>query len=193
MKVKPIVLNESGYEESMLGISLSYTSNPERSKVIAPNLSHKGGGHSKFLECIELWIDVTAPRYIWQEFSTYRHSSVQSESTMHTIMKRTLEQSDFENDIHIELLQHLNSQILSHKYGDISPERKSSIFINIKNELPEGFLQRRIVHINYMTLKNIYNQRKNHKLKWWSEFLESVLFQIEHPEFIVKPDLPLDK
>ena len=193
MKIKPIVLKESGYEESMLGISLSYTSNPERSKQIAPNLAHKGNGHSKFLECIELWIDVTAPRYIWQEFSTYRHSSVQSESTMHTIMKKELTQNDFEHDIPIQFLTNLNNQIKFYKEENPDPEIKKQIFLDIKNCLPEGFLQRRIVHINYTTLKNIYYQRINHKLTWWKDFLDSVLGQIEHSEFIIKQELPLDK
>ena len=193
MKVKPIVVNEAGYSSAMTGISLSYTSNPERSKQIAPNLSNKSGGHNKFLEQIELWIDVTAPRYIWQEFSTYRHSSVQSESTMHTIMKKELTQDDFEQPIPDLFLDYMNLLIDSYKNDTWNTIPKNELFLEIKNCLPEGFLQRRIVHINYMTLKNIYNQRKNHKLKWWSEFLESVLFQIEHPEFIVKPELPLDK
>lgn len=185
MKKLPKVINESGYNQAMLGISLSYTSNPERSKQIAPNLSHKGGGHSKFLESIELWIDVTAPRYIWQEFSTYRHSSVQSESTMHTIMKKELSQDDFENNLPEIFLTHLNYIIGLYKDTD-DIEDKKELFLEIKNCLPEGFLQRRVVHINYATLKNIYHQRINHKLKWWREFLESVLSQIEHKEFIVK-------
>lgn len=192
MKIKPIVLKESGYDESMLGISLSYTSNPERSKQIAPNLAHKGNGHSKFLECIELWIDVTAPRYIWQEFSTYRHSSVQSESTMHTIMKKELTQDDFENPIPFLFLEYLNTVIDAYK-SDVRIIPKSELFLEIKNCLPEGFLQRRIVHINYTTLKNIYYQRINHKLTWWKDFLDSVLGQIEHKEFIIKSELPLDK
>jgi hypothetical protein len=185
-------LKEAGYEESMLGISLSYTSNPERSKQIAPNLAHKGNGHSKFLECIELWIDVTAPRYIWQEFSTYRHSSVQSESTMHTIMKKELTQDDFENDIPLAILNYLNLQIVKYKMETFDSETKKQIFLDIKNCLPEGFLQRRIVHINYATLKNIYYQRINHKLTWWKDFLNGVLSQIEHQEFIIRPELPLD-
>lgn len=186
MKIVPIVLQERGYAEAMLGISLSYTSNPIRSQEIAPNLAHKGGGHSKFLESIELWIDIVAPRYIWQEFSTYRHSSVQSESTMHTIMKKELTQNDFEQEIPTQFLSYLNLLITTYKSSEYYNIPKNDLFLEIKNCLPEGFLQRRIVHINYTTLKNIYNQRKNHKLKWWSEFLECVLAQIEHPEFIVK-------
>lgn len=186
MKVLPKVIAEAGYNQAMLGISLSWASNPERAMEIAGNLAHKNGGHNKFLESVELWIDVTAPRYIWQELSTYRHSSVQSESTIHTITKKTLTQYNFEDDIPLEFLQYLNFQILMFKDIETSLSSKGVAFKNIKNCLPEGFLQRRIVHINYMTLKNIYHQRINHKLKWWREFLDSVMGQIEYPNFIVK-------
>lgn len=179
MKVN--VIGEFGYEQAMLGISLSWASNVERSKEIAPNLAHKQGGHNKFLEMIYLWVDVTLPRGVWQEADTYRLSTKQSASTMHTITKRSLTQQDFERPIFQPTLDHIN--FLIKKYSETKDKQ---IFLDLKNELPEGFLQRRIWCFSYKTFQNIYHQRINHKLPYWKIFLETVLKQIEHPEFIVK-------
>ncbi len=68
MKTK--LLHEHGSQEALLGLSLSYDSEPNIK--VANQLAHKQGGHNKFLESIVVWLDITAPRYWWQEFDTYR-------------------------------------------------------------------------------------------------------------------------
>ena len=181
------VIGEYGYEQAMLGISLSFNSTIEKSYQVAKSLAHKQGGHNKFLESIQLWIDVDAPRDWWQNADTYRLSTKQSESTMHTITKRLLNQDDFENDIYACTLVCLNYDIALYQRS-VENELKDSLSFNIKNNLPEGFLQRRIWNMSYKCLQNIYNQRKNHKLPQWHRFLDTVLSQIEHPEFIIKPE-----
>lgn len=180
MKVK--VLSEHGYEEAMLGISLSWASNPDRAKQIAPNLAHKQGGHAKFLESIYVWLDVTLPRGVWQEADTYRISTKQSESTMHTITKRRLTTEDFENgEIYHRTLDYLNGLISLY-----NKNKDKETFLKIKYSLPEGFLQRRIWVMSYKTLQNVYHQRINHKMPQWEQMLQVVLGELEHPEFIVK-------
>ena len=173
MEVKK--LNECGYKEALLGTSLSRNQPPENMVKVCENLSDKNGGHNKFLEFIAVWIDITAPRFFWQQMATYRiGNSWLSESTMYTITKRELNQSDFENPINSEILRAINWMI---SFGNLD---------EIKNNLPEGFLQRRIMVTNYKALKNIYDQRNNHKLPQWRYFCSEILKQIEHPEFIVK-------
>ena len=54
----------------------------------------------------------------------------------------------------------------------------------VKNELPEGFLQRRIMVTNYKALRNIYQQRKNHKLPEWRLFCETLARNLNHPYFL---------
>jgi hypothetical protein len=169
------ILKEEGYEYALLGTSLSRNQPPEAMVAVCENLCQKQGGHNKFLEFIVVWIDVTAPRYFWQQMATYRiGSSWLSESTMYTITKRLLTQEDFEEPISNVVLEELNRMI---DYGSLN---------EVKNNLPEGFLQRRIMVTNYKALQNMYNQRKNHKLPQWHYFLDTVLSQIEHPEFIRK-------
>lgn len=178
MKAK--LLREAGYEEAMLGISLSWASNVDRAVLIAPNLAHKQGGHNKFLESIMIWVDVTAPRYWWQEFDTYRVGvTKQSESTMHTLTKRKLTTEDFEGGISRPMLQEINNTIAI--YG--KAEDKAPFFMLLKQILPEGFLQRRIVCMSYKTLQNMYSQRKNHKLPEWKTFF-GIVSELEYEEFI---------
>ncbi len=182
-------LSESGYEEAMLGISLSWASNPERAKEIAPKLAHKQGGHNKFLESMMVWLDVDAPRYWWQEFDTYRVGvSKQSESTMHTITKRQLVsglyEKDYEDTVHPSIIKALNELIDEYIYATDSDDKKE-LFLQIKASLPEGFLQRRIVCMSYKTLQNMYAQRKNHRLPEWKSFFD-VLDELDHKEFILE-------
>ena len=70
MKIK--ILKEAGYDEALLGLSLSYNTKIERMDKVAAKLYCKDGGHNKFLESICVWLDITAARYWWQEFDTYR-------------------------------------------------------------------------------------------------------------------------
>lgn len=179
--MKVSLLSEFGYDEAMLGVSLSYNSSVTRAKEIAPKLAFGVPGESKFLESIYLWIDTTAPRYFWQEADTYRISTKQSESTMHTLMKKPLTMENFEEGTEVDL-DKLNSLIQGYK--DF-PDRKKYYFEKIKRSLPEGFLQRRIWTVCYKTFQNIYFQRKSHRLKEWHYFLDTLLGSIAHPEFII--------
>jgi hypothetical protein len=179
------LLSEHGYEEAALGFSLSYNTSIERAKEILLKYAWSKPGESKFLESICLWLDVTAPRYWWQEADTYRVGSTkQSQSTMHTLMKAQLTENDFEDSIYTEYvgfdnyLKFLNG-LLEHK--DIPID-------NIKSLLPEGFLQRRIWVINYKCLQNIYLQRKNHRLPQWHYFFDEIFKDLQHPEFIKPPE-----
>lgn len=170
--MKISILKECGYSEALLGLSLSYGISLDRAKTVAQALSKKDYGHNKFLESIYVWFDITAPRFWWQQADTYRLSTKQSESTMHTLLKKELTQSDFEYPIPEELLQLLNNYIAKKQ------------FVELKNILPEGFLQRRVWVVNYKTLRNIYIQRKDHKLEQWKIFCDHIANNLEHKEFL---------
>ena len=66
-----IKLEECGYKWAALGFSLSYKSTIERTMQILPKYAFSKPGEAKFLESIYLWLDVTAPRFFWQEADTY--------------------------------------------------------------------------------------------------------------------------
>ena len=174
MKIK--YLEHHGIGSCLLGLGLSYgfTSKydkwedvPEgeqtRITIIAQRLAGKGGGEDKFLRMVQYWWNVTAPRYLWQEIDQYRIGvTTQSESTIHCIMHRELTQEDFECPISHPYLYHLN--LLIKKYKET---RDKELFLQLKNSLPEGFLQRRIWQLSLAQMLNIFKQRKNHRLPEW--------------------------
>ena len=162
--MKITILREAGYEEAMLGLSLSYNADPVRMPARAAKLAKldPASGEVKFLEAMAVWLDITAPRYWWQQMATYRiGTSTSSESTMHTMMRRKLTPEDFEGGLH-----HYSDRVL----GMLNAHIDVGDFDVVKRHLPESFLQRRIVKTCYKTLLHIYRQRHDHKLSEWQDF-----------------------
>lgn len=167
------VLEEHGESSALLGLSLSHRQDPERMPDVARRLCFLGDGHNKFLESVVVWIDLTAPRYFWQQLDTYRVGvTKQSESTMHTLTSRPLSQTDFAHRIPEDHLGHLNALVAAEAW-----ER-------VKWDLPESFLQRRVVCVNYMTLQRMVRQRRAHRLPEWRSFIDQLLEQVQHPEWL---------
>lgn len=170
MKVK--VINESGYNEAMLGLSLSYKIDISKMNELAKKLASKNTGENKFLESIIVWLDITAPRYFWSQFDTYRVGiTKQSESTMHTLIRKPLTKDDFEY-VDESIIDIINEHI------------KNKDLLKAKSNLPESFLQRRIVCLSYKSLLHIFQQRKSHKLSEWLVFINVIKNTLKHQEFI---------
>ena len=178
--------NESGYEAALAGLAHNKKQSPQKMGIVAERLSDKDGGHNKFLESIIVWLDVRAPRYWWQEADTFRLSTKQSESTMHTLTgellavnpedpasMQTFLQQNFEPDS-------CSLDTLKEIYR--AAERKD--LVGVKKRLPEGFLQTRMWCMSYRTLRNIILQRRMHRLPHWKEFIRQTLSQLDHPELM---------
>jgi hypothetical protein len=184
MKVK--VLEEHGYDAALRGMAYSFKDRAlepdswweaQRERAInrAPKLAPMEGGHNKFLESIQVWVDVEGSRAFWSEFDTYRVGTTkQSESTMHTLSKRAPTTDDFEAG---------TPELIIKAFYDCWLLYKADV-VKLKHCLPEGFLQRRIVSTNYKTLKNVIKQRRGHRYKPWDSFIEQLISQLEHPEFL---------
>ena len=180
MKVN--ILKECGYEESALGFSLSYNTSIERAKEILPKYAFKNNGENKFLRSMQVWLDITAPRFILTELDTYKIATVRlSSSTMHTLSKNYVAQSDFEYPIRDGTMKDVNDSIKD--FND-----KKITIAELKNALPEGFLQRIIFNCNYANFQNMYNQRRSHRLPQWRTFLDTIVRSLDHPEFIIKEE-----
>ena len=140
---------------------------------VAHKLASKDNGENKLLESIAVWLDIDAPRYWWAQFDTYRVGvTKQSESTMYGLTNKVLTNCDFEG--------YTGPLVLERLFYLQSVENLDQL----KKELPQAFLQRRIVATNYKTIRHIYQQRHDHKLEQWHIFCSELLKQLLHPEFL---------
>lgn len=188
MQIEITKLHEAGYEQAMIGFAMSYKITIDRAKEIAPKYALKEGGHNKFLEHIDLWFVVRAPRYFWSEADTYRLTTKQSESTMHTLIKELTAvniHSTFEIDKYVN--DNFEDGWDSVSYAQLLFIREAALANDIertKKRLPDGFMQAREWKVSYKDLRNINLQRAHHRLKHWDAMIESALKQVEYPEFL---------
>ena len=142
-----------------------------------------GDSHSKVMRMATVWLDLTMPRYWWSEADQCKVGFVtMSESTAHKLKdrlkKREITEDDFEHTDKNEVgLAWIIDEMTDMVDGNCSLEE-------LKQMLPESFLQRRIVCTNYQTLRHIYFDRRNHRLPIWHKFLDELLKQLPFPEFI---------
>lgn len=95
---------------------------------------------------------------------------------MHTLMRDGIKEEDIyfyfgedelANQAMRDYLTAINDLIELYKTLEIK-EIKEQYFEKIKAMLPEGFIQTRMVSLNYQVLRTMYNQRKNHRLSGWN-------------------------
>ena len=142
-----------------------------------------GNEHAKFMRQIFVSVDITAPLYWWKEFDTYKVGTVaNSTSTMHKlastpITKECFEMDDFEdvsyNDKGINISTKMiwesfiwDLEQLRLKYNETKDKRYWKELIRL---LPESWLQKRTVTMNYENVLKMVRERTNHKLTEWSE------------------------
>ena len=149
----------------------------EKDKALSIKLQKAGPEHCKHLRMIYVWVDITAPRYWWNEFDTYRFGVDKvSCSTMHKLMDRPLTVDDFDVDDKEDpcfkvIFKYLNILIQSYK-EQLDPTEKKKIWRHIIQMLPQSYVQKRTVCMSYAALRNVVRQRKGHKLTEWQTFID---------------------
>lgn len=139
----------------------------ERDLFLMQKLIKSGPEHRKFLRQIFVSVDITAPLYWWKEFDTYKIGTVSnSTSTMHKLASTPITMDCFEN----------GEMLYSFTIAELEMNRLKYLETKDKNEwkrlivnLPESWLQKRTITMNYENILNMYRQRKNHKLTEWSK------------------------
>lgn len=154
----------------------------------------KGGPvHAKFRRFITVSMDITAPLYWWKEFDTYKvGTACNSCSTMHKIHAKEFTIDDFScehlEDFNLEeedQLYNVADGTFCHWMQRMIEQLNvaRSIYLKTKDKrywwqmiqlLPSSYNQRRTVLMNYETLANIYQWRKDHKLDEWREFCKTI-------------------
>ena len=155
----------------------------ERDLFLMQKLIKAGSEHRKFLRQIFVSVDITAPLYWWKEFDTYKVGTVSnSTSTMHKLADTPITEDCFEmggfEDFDLEAedfnfpLKSIWAELTSDlelcrkKYNETKDKRYWKELIRL---LPESWLQKRTITMNYENILNMYRQRKNHKLTEWSK------------------------
>ena len=167
---------------------------------LAQRLIKAGTDHRKFLRQIFVSVDITAPLYWWKEFDTYKVATVSNScSTMHKIHEKEFTLDDFSCE-HFEMLKFdklggLYNCIWCLK--DIIDILNSArdMYLKTKDKkywwqmiqlLPSSYNQKRTISLNYETLRNIYNSRRNHKLDEWSIGFMKWIDSLPYAEELIK-------
>lgn len=162
---------------------------------LAKRLARAGSDHRKYLRQIFVSVDITAPLYWWKEFDTYKVGTVANScSTMHKIHAKEFTLDDFSHERMIsnfgetfEALDVLCLVIdLLNRYRNSYNETKDKRYWDSMIQLlPTSYNQMRTVTLNYENLINIYNARRNHKLKEWHTLCEWIEESIPYFKEIV--------
>lgn len=153
---------------------------------LAQTLIKSGSEHCKFLRMIHVSADFDMPRYFWSEFDTYHYNTKNSCSTMHKLLNNNnpitldmFETCDEDAYLWNEIIVKLEEFRLDYKELQKTTKNKEEmdrLLLRAKRLLPEGMLQLRTVDTNYAELRNMYFQRRNHRLKeeWIDTFCKWV-------------------
>ena len=129
--------------------------------------SDKSEGHDQCLTGITVLFDLTFSNKAWVEAERYTFLNfISSQSTMHKMSQFDIRLScnGFVSDVIIEECERLKKEYLA----DPTAENYLRLLYNV----PSGFeLTARMV-TNYRCLKNIYTQRRRHKLPDWQIFCD---------------------
>ena len=152
---------------------------------LAQKLADSGSVHAKYRRMIPVYLDITAPLYLWKEFETYKVGTVSNScSTMHKIHAKKFELSDFScehlfhnvNDtemwLDVDFFNVLDNTIFYlNKARELYLDTKDkNYWWQIIQLLPSSYNQRRTIFLNYEVLYSIYKDRRYHRLDEWRDF-----------------------
>lgn len=163
----------------------------EKDMVLAQRMIAAGTDESKFLRQIFVSFDLTAPLYFWKEFDTYKVGTVANScSTMHKLDSAEITEEMFSTDgvdLNLKILDNplddamdigwlwkdiiFYCEQLRRKYKETKNKDYWRALIQV---LPNGFLQKRTITLNYQVLRAMYFARRHHKLTEWHEFCKMI-------------------
>ena len=179
----------------------------ENDMKLAQTLIKAGNEHRKFMRQIFVSVDITAPLYWWKEFDTYKVGTVaNSTSTMHKLATTPITLDCFEIDDYDRNLSLADSLEDDNELNHISAFEEDVIMVleNLRQKyletkdkrywkelvrwLPESWLQKRTITMNYENVRNMYFQRRNHKLTEWSESFIKWVESLPYAEELIMYD-----
>ena len=164
MKLKNISV--FGLEESKVGASFPMSTDESTLKV--PEMINKlgsvrsGTGHDCFLKGIRVILDVEATQFEWMQIERYVFFDIiSSQSKMHKLTVMNLED---------QLDEHVNAFARLGIEQALKEFKLDNNYHKLMCNVPSGLYLSARCSTNYMQLKTMYNQRKNHRLIGWKHF-----------------------
>ena len=148
------------------------------------------GAHGQFMTGIRVNFDLTFTNKAWVEAERYRFLEfVSSQSTMHRITKFNLREQ-YNEYVDSRIIDIMEEKVAEYNeiqqqmelyikqtpdYAKLYPyqelkAKSAQKYLEILYSNPAGFNLTARMTTNYRCLKNIYIQRKNHRLPEWREF-----------------------
>lgn len=126
----------------------------------------KGGGHDQFLSGITVTFDLTVSQKAWVEAERYRFLTfISSMSTMHRVAFFKIADSC---NAYTDTAALATAEKLQQTYNETTdPAAKKEAYLNLLYNLPAGFELMAGMVTNYRCLRNIHEQRRNHRLPDW--------------------------
>lgn len=155
--------------------------------------------HSQFLTGIRVNFDLTCSNKMWVEAERYRFLEfVSSQSTMHRITKFDLDQA-YNRYVDKRIIEIMKEKVKEYNafievqeaakgYPEIVAELNrilKEMYLEILYSNPAGFTLTARMTTNYRCLRNIYKQRKDHRLPEWREFCKWIETLPYAEEFLI--------
>ena len=155
MRLTPSDCSSEDFEKSL-----------ERAKKLCKAPSNSG--HANFLTGIRVSFDIKYPNYISSEMQRYHwFDFVTSSSKMHTLTKMAGDPTYYNKYVTQESLDQMKR--LQDRYNTAcetgTQEDQYEAFMMLVSNCPQGIELFMRVSTNYMQLRNIYAQRRHHKLR----------------------------
>ena len=152
----------------------------KRTNALITSSVNDNQAHIQFLTGIRVNFDLTFSNKAWVEAERYRFLEfVSSQSTMHRITKFNLDESY--NEYVDERIISIMKELVDNYNNDQTKEN----YLRILYSNPSGFTLTARMTTNYRCLRNIYKQRKNHRLPEWREFCKWIETLPYAKEFLV--------
>lgn len=156
----------------------------KRCKGLIKAVDNDNAAHGQFLTGILVSFDLTFTVKAWTEAERYRFLFfISSQSSMHRISKFDLN-SCFDGHVDERCKEAVRD--LVEKYNaETDPENKKEWYLMLLYSCPTGLKLTARVTTNYRCLRNIYKQRKTHRLPEWRTFCEWMELLPSAEDFII--------
>ena len=139
----------------------------QRCKKLSAATLSGNQAHDQFLTGIRVSFDLHCSNKMWVEAERYRFLEfVSSQSTMHRITKFNI-RDQYNKYVDPRIIDIMEEKVSAYNAQE-NPTAEQYLEILYSN--PAGFELTARMTTNYRCLKNIYKQRKDHRLPEWREF-----------------------